>query len=78
VYHPYVVRTPRRDALKKHFKDKGIAALIHYPVAVHLHPAYRDRLACRENLMKTERAAPELLSLPIYPELSKAEVQAVL
>lgn len=78
VYHLYVVLTPRRDALKRHLKNKGIAALIHYPVPVHLHPAYRDRLAGRENLMETERAAPELLSLPIYPELSKAEVQAVL
>ena len=78
VYHLYVVRTPRRDALKRHLKDKEIAALIHYPVPVHLHPAYRSRLAGRENLMETERAAPELLSLPIYPELSKTEVQAVL
>jgi dTDP-4-amino-4,6-dideoxygalactose transaminase len=78
VYHLYVVRTPRRDVLKQHLKDKGIAALIHYPVPVHLHPAYRGRLAGRENLMETERAAPELLSLPIYPELNKKDVQAVI
>jgi dTDP-4-amino-4,6-dideoxygalactose transaminase len=78
VYHLYVVLTPRRDALKRHLKNKGIAALIHYQVPVHLHPAYLDRLAGGENLMETERAANELLSLPIYPELSKAEVQAVL
>jgi len=78
VYHLYVVRTPRRDALRQHLKNKGIAALIHYPVPVHMHPAYRDRLAGRENLMETERAAPELLSLPVYPQLSKTEVQTVL
>jgi dTDP-4-amino-4,6-dideoxygalactose transaminase len=78
VYHLYVVRTPRRDTLKQHLKDKGIDALIHYPVPVHLHPAYRGRFAGRKNLIETERAAPEVLSLPIYPELSKAEVQAVL
>jgi len=78
VYHLYVVRTPRRDALKRHLKDKEIAALIHYPVPVHLHPAYRGRLAGRENLMETERAAPEVLSLPIYPELKKKDIQAVI
>jgi dTDP-4-amino-4,6-dideoxygalactose transaminase len=78
VYHLFVVRTPRRDALKQHLKERGIAALIHYPMPAHQHPAYRGRLAGRENLVETERAAPELLSLPIYPELSKTEVQAVL
>ena len=78
VYHLYVVRAPRRDALKQHLKDKGIAALIHYPVPVHHHPAYRGRLAGRENLMETERAAPEVLSLPIYPELKKKDIQAVI
>lgn len=78
VYHLYVVRTPRRDALIKHLKNKGIAALIHYPVPVHLHPAYRGRLAGRENLMETERATPELLSLPIYPELSKKDAQTII
>lgn len=78
VYHLYVIRTPQRDALKQHLKKKGIAALIHYPAPVHLHPAYRDRLVGRESLMETERAVPEVLSLPIYPELSNTDVQAVL
>jgi dTDP-4-amino-4,6-dideoxygalactose transaminase len=78
VYHLYVVLVPRRDALKQHLNREGINALIHYAVPVHLHPAYRDRLAGRENLKETERAAKELLSLPIYPELTKAEVQAVI
>jgi dTDP-4-amino-4,6-dideoxygalactose transaminase len=78
VYHLFVVRIPRRDTLKQHLKKKGVAALIHYPLPVHLQPAYRDRLAGRENLMETERAAPELLSLPIYPELNKKDVQAVI
>jgi dTDP-4-amino-4,6-dideoxygalactose transaminase len=41
VHHLYVVRTPRRDALNQHLKDKGIAALIHYPVPIHLQPAYQ-------------------------------------
>ncbi len=78
VYHLYVVRTPRRDALRQHLKGKGIAALIHYPVPVHLQPAYRGRLAGSDNLLETERAAREVLSLPIYPELDKTDVQTVL
>ena len=78
VYHQYVVRTPRRDALKQHLKDKGIAALIHYPVPVHLQPAYRGRLAGNHMLSKTERAAREVLSLPIYPELTEDDQEAVI
>lgn len=78
VYHQYVVRTPRRDALKQHLKDEGIAALIHYPVPVHLQPAYRGRLTGSDNLLETELAAQEVLSLPIYPELEKTQMQAVL
>jgi dTDP-4-amino-4,6-dideoxygalactose transaminase len=78
VYHQYVVRTTRRDRLQQHLKDNGIAALIHYPVPVHLHPAYRGRLAGRKDLIKTERVAQEVLSLPIYPELNEADLEAVL
>jgi len=78
VYHLYVIRTARRDALKHHLKDKGIAALIHYPLPVHLHPAYQGRLDGIRNLQETERIVPEVLSLPIYPELSKKDVQTVI
>jgi dTDP-4-amino-4,6-dideoxygalactose transaminase len=59
-------------------KDKGIAALIHYPVPVHMQPAYRGRLNGSDNLLKTELVAQEVLSLPIYPELEKTQMQAVL
>jgi len=78
VYHQYVVRTPRRDALKQHLRDKGIAALIHYPVPIHLQPAYRGRLTGSDNLLETESAAREVLSLPIYPGLKEMQVQTVL
>ena len=78
VYHLYVVRTPRRDALKQHLQDKGIAALVHYPVPIHLQPAYRGRLAGNDSLPETERAAQEVLSLPIYPELNEADLEAVI
>jgi len=78
VYHLYVVRTQRRDALKGHLKDKGIAALVHYPVPVHLQPVYQGRLTGVDQLLETERAAQEVLSLPIYPELNEAALEAVI
>lgn len=78
VYHLYVVRASRRDALRQHLKDKGIAALVHYPVPVHLQPAYKGRLAGSDNLSETERAAHDVLSLPIYPELNETDVQTVI
>ena len=78
VYHLYVVRASRRDELQKYLKDNGIATLIHYPIPVHMQPAYRGRLAGQENLPETERVAREVLSLPIYPELDESEVQKVI
>jgi dTDP-4-amino-4,6-dideoxygalactose transaminase len=77
VYHQYVVRSARRDQLRRHLKELGISALIHYPVPVHLQPAYRGRLAGCNELSETERAAREVLSLPIYPELTKDDQEAV-
>lgn len=77
VYHLYVVRTSRRDELQQHLKSKDIAALVHYPVPIHLQPAYKGRLDVGRGLPETERAAREVLSLPIYPELNETELQAV-
>jgi dTDP-4-amino-4,6-dideoxygalactose transaminase len=78
VYHLYVVRTQRRDALKRYLMDKGIAALVHYPVPVHLQPAYQGRLSNVDQLLETKQAAEEVLSLPIYPELNRADLDAVI
>ena len=78
VYHLYVIRSARRDDLKSFLKSRDIGALIHYPVPVHLQPAYRDRLQGSGSLPETERAAREVLSLPIYPELSESELGMVI
>ena len=75
VYHLYVVRSDRRDALNAYLQALGIAAGIHYPVPIHLQPAYRSTLPV--SLPVTERAAREVLSLPIYPELADTEVSTV-
>ena len=78
VYHLFVIRSPRRNALRRHLKNKNIAALIHYPVPVHLQPAYRGRFPGRDQLLVTGKTAAEVLSLPIYPGLNMTEVQTVI
>ncbi len=78
VYHLYVIRLTRRDDLRSFLKSKGIGALVHYPVPIHLQPAYKGRLRASDNLPETERAAREVLSLPIYPELDETELQKVI
>lgn len=77
VYHLYVVRCDRRDALREFLAGRGVGALIHYPVPIHLQPAYAGRLAGRDGLARSEQAATEILSLPLFPELTDAEVDAV-
>lgn len=77
VYHLYVVRAKRRDELQKFLKEREIGVLIHYPVPVHLQPAYKE-LAGPGSLPVTEKAAAEVLSLPIYPELGTKEVKVVI
>ena len=69
VFHQYVVRCSHRDRLRDHLHQYGVGALIHYPVPVHLQPAYAGRLRLGNGLPDTEQAAREVLSLPIYPEL---------
>ena len=77
VYHLLVVRSTRRDELEAFLKTHGIAALVHYPVPVHLQPAYRGRLPGSDDLLETERAAREVLSLPMYPELDEGALQHI-
>ena len=78
VFHQYVVRVPNRAEVQAALRAQGIGTGVHYPVPVHLQSAYRGRVAlgpaaCRAS----ERAAAEVLSLPMYPELSDAEVARV-
>ena len=77
VYHQYVVRVPgeKRESIRERMAERGIGTLIHYPVPVHLQPAYKGKtwLAGGE-LPVTERAAGEVLSLPMYPEWTAADV----
>jgi dTDP-4-amino-4,6-dideoxygalactose transaminase len=76
VFHLYVVRSAARDELLVRLRGNSIEPAIHYPLPVHSQPAYRGRLAAHD-LANTERVAREILSLPIYPELTNAEVEKV-
>jgi dTDP-3-amino-3,4,6-trideoxy-alpha-D-glucose transaminase len=77
VYHLYVVRTPRRDDLAAFLRARGIGTGVHYPVPVHRQPAYAHLSLGEGSLPETEAAAREILSLPLYPELSEEQVRAV-
>jgi dTDP-4-amino-4,6-dideoxygalactose transaminase len=79
VFHQYVIRLPERAALRTALAAAGIGSGIHYPVPVHLQPAYRGRLAIGPSgLGVTERAAGQILSLPIYPQLDDEAVGRVI
>jgi dTDP-4-amino-4,6-dideoxygalactose transaminase len=79
VFHQYVVRSPKRDALRAALEKQGIATGIHYPVPVHLQAAYRGRIALDPaGLGETERASREVLSLPIFPELGAKSAARVI
>src|SRR6266404_21819 len=78
VFHQYVVRTDRRDQLREHLRAAQIGTGIHYPAPVHLHPAYCGRVPVGPTgLRTTERVVAEILSLPIYPQLSDADIARV-
>jgi dTDP-4-amino-4,6-dideoxygalactose transaminase len=80
VYHLYVVDAgTRRDELQAKLKENGVGTLIHYPVPVHLQPAYQGKIALGSGgLPNTERAAKSVLSLPLYPQLPDSDVDAVI
>jgi dTDP-4-amino-4,6-dideoxygalactose transaminase len=74
VYHLYVVRTPHRDDLLAHLKRRGVDAGIHYPIPLHKQPAYAKQGYSSLKLPISERASAEVLSLPLYPELTDAQI----
>jgi dTDP-4-amino-4,6-dideoxygalactose transaminase len=76
-YHLYVVRHPRRDDLKKHLEANGVGCALHYPLPLHLQKCYASLGYQQGDFPVTEKAARECLSLPIYPELTDAQIQRV-
>jgi dTDP-4-amino-4,6-dideoxygalactose transaminase len=79
VFHQYVVRSAKRDHLQRALRIRGIGTNIHYPVPVHLQPAYRGRIALGPGgLPESERAAQEVLSLPMFPQLTDEQIGRVI
>lgn len=74
IYHLYVIRTENRDALQRYLSERGIATGIHYPIPIHLQPAYRDFGYQVGHFPIAEQYAGELLSLPMYPHLTEEQV----
>jgi len=77
VYHLYVIRTRQRNELLQYLKERDIEAGIHYPVPLHLQPVYKNLDYAKGDFPVTEQAAQEILSLPIYPELTHAQMERV-
>ncbi len=77
VYHLYVVRTSSRDRLRELLTERQIQSAVHYPVPVHDQPGYRQEVKLPEPLVETEKIVSEIVSLPIYPELSQGELEQV-
>lgn len=77
VWHLYTIRHARRDELKKHLEANDVGSAIHYPVPVHLQKAYANLGYKPGDFPVAEKAAREVLSLPIYPEMTDKQVQRV-
>jgi dTDP-4-amino-4,6-dideoxygalactose transaminase len=77
VYHLFVIRAERRDALRQHLTEDRIGTGLHYPLPLHLQEAYRPMGLRAGQFPVTERAAESLLSLPIYPEITAPQIERV-
>ncbi|MBI2580195.1 DegT/DnrJ/EryC1/StrS family aminotransferase [Candidatus Woesearchaeota archaeon] len=75
-YYLYVIRSRQRDRLQQHLKEKGVETLIHYPTPIHKQKAYPEYNSQRYPV--AEKTAAEILSLPIFPELTKEETNTVI
>jgi len=77
IFHQYTLRVERRDALQAHLKAKGIGNAIYYPIPLHRQPCFANLGYRAGSLPRCEQAALEVISLPIYPELERAQLDYV-
>ena len=77
VYYCYVISTPRRDGLATHLAEQGIDTIVHYPIPMHLQPAYREMGLGPGTFPVAEASAQQVLSLPMFPEISLEQQQRV-
>jgi dTDP-4-amino-4,6-dideoxygalactose transaminase len=77
VYHLYVIEVDERERAMTALAERGIATGIHYPVPIHLQPAYAELAQCAGGYPRTERSASRILSLPMYAELTESQIDRV-
>jgi dTDP-4-amino-4,6-dideoxygalactose transaminase len=77
IFNQYTIRAERRDELQAHLKDKGIGSSIYYPLPLHLQPCFAYLGYQQGQCPESERAAREVLSLPVFPELTSAQLDEV-
>jgi len=78
IFHQYTLRVERRDALQAHLKAQGIGSAVYYPIPLHLQPCFAHLGYQAGQLPVAEQASHEVLSLPVYPELTQAQVDHVI
>jgi dTDP-4-amino-4,6-dideoxygalactose transaminase len=77
VYHVFAVRLPERDAWRIHLRELGVQTGVHYPIPIHMQPAYRDLGYKPGDFPVAEAIAREVLSLPVYPELTDSQIAKI-
>lgn len=77
IYNQYTVRVPRRDALQAHLKERGIGSNVYYPLPLHLQPCFAYLGYAEGQCPEAEKAAKEVLSLPVFPELATTQLDEV-
>jgi dTDP-4-amino-4,6-dideoxygalactose transaminase len=78
IYNQYTLRVTRRDALQAHLKDLQIGSAVYYPLSLHLQPCFAYLGYKRGAFPESERAAQDVISLPVYPELKQAQLDEVI
>ena len=78
VYHLFVIRTRKRAELQKYLAEKGVSTGLHYPLSLHMQPAYSHLGYKKGSFPESEKAAEECLSLPIYPEITDEQITYVI
>ncbi len=77
IFNQYTIRAERRDALQAFLKEKGIGSAIYYPLPLHLQPCFAYLKYQKGSMPDSEKAAAEVLSLPVFPELTEAQLDEV-